>query len=258
MTPGRPVSEEDLHGFVDGVLDPDRRAAVERHLSNDPDASARIRGWQASRAAMLAAFGGAAMEPVPPSLNVARIAAARSARRWRPTMVAAGLALALALGGGAGWFANDLMQPAGLSALAVQATDAHRVFADDMVHPVEFGPAELPGQLGWIGQRVGHEVVVPDLSADGFRLVGARMVATPQGPACLFLYDGAGSQRISILMRSMHGRDLNSPMRPIAGDEAAGFAWSQHGLGVGLVASQASPRLHDLSDKLRAALAMRL
>ena len=258
MTKERPISEEDLHGFVDGFLASDRQVAVERHLRNDPNAAARIRGWQTSREATTAAYSVVAMEPVPPSLNVARLAASRHAHRWSPTRVAAGFALALALGGGAGWFAHDPVQPAGLLALALQAADAHRVFAEDMVHPVEFNPIELSEQLGWIGDRIRHKIMVPDLSADGYRLLGGRIIATQQGPACLFLYDGGRHGRISILMRLMRDGDLDSPMRPIQVNDAAGFAWSRHGLGVGLVADQPSPGLRNFSDEVRDAMASRI
>ena len=37
-----PVTEEELHAYVDGELAADRRGAVEQWLSNHPDDAARI------------------------------------------------------------------------------------------------------------------------------------------------------------------------------------------------------------------------
>ena len=187
---GGPISEDDLHGFVDGFLDGERRAQVEAYLQVTPDAAARVQGWQAGRTSMMALQAASPIQPVPARLNVHRLAAARQARRWAPIQVAAGLVLALMVGASAGWFAHQPPAGAGLSALGTEALDAHRVFATAPVQTVEFPAAELPGQLGQLSRFVGHGMIVPDLSASGYRLLGARLVATPHGGGCMFLYDG--------------------------------------------------------------------
>ena len=42
MTSERPISEDDLHAYVDGVLELDRRAVVERHLAENAQTAARV------------------------------------------------------------------------------------------------------------------------------------------------------------------------------------------------------------------------
>ena len=253
MASGRPISEEDLHGFVDGRLDAGRASAVEQYLHNNPDAAARIRGWQASRSAVQALHGGADREPIPAALDVRRLMIDRQTRHWAPARVAAGLALALCVGAATGWFAHQPPPATGLAALGVEAVDAHRVFSGNPVQAVEFAPDALAGQLGRIGRFVGHPVAVPDLSASGYRLLGARLVATPQGAGCLFLYDGALG-RVSILMRSMHDADVNAPMRSVGSPGYAGFAWARRGLGVGVVADAPPEELRQLSDRVGEAM----
>jgi anti-sigma factor RsiW len=38
--PVRPIAEEELHAYVDGQLDADRRSAVQRYLQDHPEVAA--------------------------------------------------------------------------------------------------------------------------------------------------------------------------------------------------------------------------
>ena len=254
MTAGvRPISEDDLHAYVDGLLNPERQQSVESYLEAHPDVMARVRGWQATRALLKETLDAAAQEPVPASLNIAHLAAARRNRRFAPLRVAAALVLGLGLGAGGGWMAHGLAPTAntGIAALALQAADAQRAFADDQVHPVEFKASELPAALGWMGERLGRAVFPPDLSAAGYRLMGGRMLATQEGIACLFMYDDDHGTRISVIMRRMHDRDFDARMRPFNDAGTFSFAWARDGFGVSVVSSKPLATLHELSNRVR-------
>ncbi len=249
----KPISEEDLHAYVDGLLNAERQRSVEAYLETHPDVMARIRGWQTTREMLQRTLGAAAEEPVPPALNIAHLAAARRRRRMAPMRVAAALVLGFGLGAAGGWMARgpSVAASSGVAALAMQAADAQRAFAGDHVHPVEFRAAELPDVLGWIGDRLGRPVAPPDLTGAGYRLMGGRMLATPEGVACLFMYDDDHGTRISVVMRPMRDQDLTAPMRPVNDAGTFGFVWARDGLGVSVVASKQLPTLHDLSNRVR-------
>jgi anti-sigma factor RsiW len=102
----RPITDDDLHAFVDGVLDAERRLAVERHLAQYPEAAARVAAWHSVGALLHEATDWKAEEPVPARLYIDRLLEARRARRWQPARVAAGILLALTVGAGAGWMAR--------------------------------------------------------------------------------------------------------------------------------------------------------
>jgi anti-sigma factor RsiW len=250
-TNGRPVSEDDLHAYVDGLLDPERRRSVEQYLMAHAGIAARVAGWVAGRDLLRDAFAGEAGQPVPASLNLSRLAAARTRRHWAPMRAAAGMVLSLGLGAGAGWVAHGSGATGGIAALGVQAADAHRAFASDTVRPVEVGAADMARNIAWVGQRLGRAVVPPDLSAAGYRLMGARMLSTAQGPACLFMYDDDHGVRISVMMRPMLDPGMQAPMRAVEDHGTAGYAWARDGLGVSLVASAKLATLHDLSNTVR-------
>ena len=48
-----PVTADELHAYVDGVLPQDRRAAVEAWIATHPEDAARVAEWQAQATAIL-------------------------------------------------------------------------------------------------------------------------------------------------------------------------------------------------------------
>jgi anti-sigma factor RsiW len=251
MINGRPVSEDDLHAYVDELLDPERRARVERYLAEHPETASRIRAWQEGRKRLRQALNWKAAEPVPASLSVWRLVEARLARPRASWRVAAGIVLGLIVGAGGGWMARGPTVPRGLAAVVLEAVAAHRVFAMDLTHPVEFDSSDKAILATWATQRLGRAVTPPDLGQAGYHLVGGRLVATVHGPACLFLYDGDHGQRITLFVRPMGRRDLNAPMRPLEELDASGYAWARGGVAYGLVSTNPIPSLHDISNQIR-------
>ena len=98
-----PVTEDELHAYVDGELPADRRAAVERWLADHPDDMARVAAWRAQAEAIRARYGAVASEPVPARFDLDRLA--RPSRSWRAIAAAAAVA-AFLVGGIAGWMAR--------------------------------------------------------------------------------------------------------------------------------------------------------
>ncbi len=52
-----PVTEDELHAYVDGELPADRRGAVEAWLASHPDDAARVAAWRAQAEAIRARYG---------------------------------------------------------------------------------------------------------------------------------------------------------------------------------------------------------
>jgi anti-sigma factor RsiW len=256
MSVDRPVTEYDLHAFVDNALDPIRRSEVQEYLNSHIDVARQVEAIVAQRNTLREALAPIANEPIPPQLDLARIIESkRQARhsRWRVMegRIAASIAL-VAVGALAGWFANDLTAPprAGIASLAQEAAATYRVYAPDEVRPVEFGPANTRELLQWVSGRLQRAVSVPDLAKSGYRFMGGRLVATPHGPAALFLYDDDHGTRVAMLVRPM-AIERNAPMSEHTEGELTNYAWSNQGLGYSLVATAPSKTLHPLADEVR-------
>ena len=98
-----PVTEEELHAYVDGELAPDRRVAVEAWLASHTEDADRVAQWRAQADAIRARFGVLASEPVPARFDLDNLA--RGARSWRGSAAAA-VVLAFLTGGVVGWMAH--------------------------------------------------------------------------------------------------------------------------------------------------------
>jgi anti-sigma factor RsiW len=185
----RPISEDDLQGLVDERLDASRRSEVEAYLGDHPEARARVARMVALREDMRAAFAPIVAEPVPAQLNLTRIVEARR-RSARPTWQAMAAGLMLLVGGAGGWGLREVVSPVptGIEALAQEASTNYAVYAPDHTRPVELAAANRDELAGWFSNRLKRAVGVPDLSGSGYRLMGGRLVATPQGPAGMLMY----------------------------------------------------------------------
>ena len=249
-----PITEDDLHAFVDNALEPERRAEVATYLESHPDVAKRIADDSDQRSLLRTALAPIAQEPVPTSLNLSRIIESRR----RPRMpgrwaTAAMLLVSLGVGGLGGWVTRGSLPgpSAGLVALAQEATDSYRVYAPDHIRPVELRAADSDQLVRWISSRLHQQVKVPDLSASGYRLMGGRLVATSHGPAAMFMYDDDHGSRVVVLTRSMSSADQNAPMTAQSKGDVSGFSWADDGFGYSVVGPGSPDVLRPVANEVR-------
>jgi anti-sigma factor RsiW len=246
---GRSISEEELHAYVDGLLDPRRRQVVERYLQAHPAAAQRAAVYREQREGLRAAFANRAAEPLPSSLNLGRLVEERLFRRRRPWL--AGLAVAVALGVGAtgGWLAGE-RPSAGIDALAQEAGVSYAVYASDQQRPVEIGAAQRDNLSRWLSSRLNRPVAPPDLSMIGYRLLGGRLVATAHGPAGLFIYEDSRLTRLGIFVRPMTSGQTE-PIQTVDIGDLDGCAWIDRGVGYIVIAAESYQRLLEISQHVK-------
>jgi len=178
MTDNRPITEADLQAYVDGQLDPERRADLEAYLAAHPETAADLAPLSAQNEAIRALFSGIVDEPVPARLDPHRVADELRGRRRRWLVTAAAACVVFAAGAGLGWYGNTISSRPGdpARALVVAALSAHSVFAAESRHAVEVAADEESHLVTWLSNRIGEPLVAPDLSAHGFTLVGGRLL----------------------------------------------------------------------------------
>ena len=246
--PGHPITEDDVHAYVDGRLDAERRAAMERYLQGQPEVMVRIAAYHAQRERLRAAYAARASEPIPPSLNVSRLVEERLVRR-RPWRAAAAVVLALGIGAAGGWYLGS-RSPPGLDVLAQEAAANYAVFAPDSVRPVELWAAQRHALSRWLSKRLHYPVSPPNLSAVGYHLLGGRLVATPRGAAGMFMYGDDHGGRLVLFMRPMSTR-TTAPIREVDTGNLYGCAWVEQGMGYTVVAGQSYRHLLELSRHIK-------
>jgi anti-sigma factor RsiW len=81
--------------------------------------------------------------------------------------------------------------------------DAHLVYAVEVRHPVEVGANREAHLLAWLSRRLGLSVAAPDLTAQGFDLIGGRLLPASTGaPAAQLMYQDASGRRLTLYCRA--------------------------------------------------------
>ena len=195
-----PFDDTLLHAWLDGELPPDRRAEVDAWLAEHPDDAARVRLWAADGEALRARFDPVHEEPVPQALAqvVWRTAPPIPGQHWKRW--AAALAV-FALGGVVGAGLMWRLQPAPAVALVradqpawvQRAAVAHAVYVPEVRHPVEV-KAQEEHLSRWLTKRLDVPVKLFDLRAQGFELVGGRLLPDAAGPSAQLMYQAVQVQ----------------------------------------------------------------
>ena len=254
MTMERPISEDELHAYVDGRLDAPRRLEVERYLAMQPLLSHRVAAYRAQREELQAALAPRAAEPIPPELNLSRMLEARLRRRHGWWQLAASVVLCLSLGGAAGWYVGAPARPdrtkLAMTLLQQQAMASHTVYAVDRRHPIEVTANESDHLKQWLSNRLQRSVAAPDLSTLGYRLLGGRLLATERGSAsALFVYDDANGNRLSVLMRPM-APELAAGHTDSSQGAMRNCAWIDKGIGYAVVAVASDAMLDKVAAQI--------
>ncbi len=216
VTESRPVGEDDLTAYVDGQLSAERRALVDEWLSRHPEHRARIEADIALADRLKRALDPVAEQPLPDRFRVDRLL-----RRRRSALSSAALRLAavlalVAVGVAAGWFLRERLEGGAGGPLPVAqgarpeltaALVAHRVYVPERLHPVEVAAESRKHLAVWLSNRLGARVTIPDLSAQGFTLVGGRLLPADDGPAGLLMYQDDSGLRLTVYLAQGRGEE---------------------------------------------------
>jgi len=86
-----PPGDDELHGFVDGEIEPHRRKAIENFLKTSPADAGRVEGWRRQMQVIRAAFAPIEAEPAPASILLPPASGRRACLRLlRPCPAPAG------------------------------------------------------------------------------------------------------------------------------------------------------------------------
>jgi len=195
MTNAPLISEDELHAYVDGHLAPERRKAVDLYLAEHPDDAIRVRDWQLQREGLRSLFNPVLAEPIPATMRVERRFG------FNATAQAAGILVAILLGGILGWTIRGGDSAPTLPELPRQAALAHVVYSPEIIHPVEVSAREEAHLVSWLSKRLGATVRAPDLAQSGFELMGGRLLPGETGPAAQLMYQNARGSRLTLYVR---------------------------------------------------------
>jgi len=222
------LSEHELHAYVDGQLDAEGRRAVEAALAQAPEEAARVAAYRDQNAALHSVYDAVLEETVPARLRhpTARQSAVRVAV----------LAAWLLTGAALGWFAHALLleSPHAVGSFSRQAAIAHAVYSPEVRHPVEVGAAEQEHLVNWLSKRLGTKLKAPVLTAEGYELVGGRLLPGEQGAVAQFMYQDSKGKRLTLYVSRLAGKQRDTAFRFSQEEKVSVFYWIDGALGYAL------------------------
>lgn len=250
----KPVDETELHAYVDGCLNDERRAEVEAYLAAHPAEAARVQAYREQNRALHELFDPVLEEPVPERI-LPRSRAALSLRGPAYRQYAA-MILAAFIGGVLGWTLHTPPKPPDMArpSLAQQAAVAHVVYAPDVRHPVEVTADQEAHLVQWLSRRVGVPLRAPHLGDTGYELVGGRLLPGEAGPAAQFMYQDATGRRLTLYVRTVEAGSKETAFR-FAQERGVGvFYWVEGSLAYALSGELDKERLLRVAHAVHEAL----
>jgi anti-sigma factor RsiW len=246
----RKITEYDLLAYADGALDEDARAAVEAHIRQNPSAAEDVACWQRQNEALRKLYGNVAAEPPPPRLDAYRIERESRTKAGHWLRLAAAAVLLVAAGGGAGWYGRSILVPSAplQQSLVDEAMEAHRIYSNEVVHPVEVRASEKDHLRAWLSKRLDRALTIPDLRAEGLTLVGGRLLPAAGGPAAQFMYEDDTGRRVTLyIIPAKEGRETS--FRYATFDRLEAFFWTDEAISCALVGQLPRDRLHEIATQ---------
>jgi len=248
MTVNTPISEDELHAYLDGELPDARRPAVEAYLREHPEDARRLGVYRDDGAAIKRIFshGVAATHPRRPS----------GPRSWRsgPTVSrrhAVAAALILAVGAVAGWFGRERINDTDMERLAHQAAAAHLILNGPGVEPL------ATSSLGELSRRMssalGVRTELRDPSGTGYKIVGARIVPLAKGRAVQLVMRGLADETITFYFEGRPGAK-ETPIRRIAGNGLTTLVWEDDDLACAITGALEPKKLEEVGRRIYEAL----
>jgi len=252
-----------LSAWLDGEIEGADRERVQGWLRDHPEDAARVRLWAADRDALRARLAPTFDEPIPERLTQTVWQGGRRTpgRPWLQAAMAAGLLVAGALIGATGMRgmqpAREVAQTSNLR-WPQRAAVAHAVYSPEVRHPVEVSVREGDAAMQreqedhlsrWLTRRLTLPVKLFDLRAQGFELVGGRLLPDATGPSAQLMYQDSAGQRVTVYLRKPDD-NTSAAFRYERQGEFGLFYWVEAGCGFALVGPQSRERLLALAEAI--------
>jgi anti-sigma factor RsiW len=270
-----PVSEAELHGFVDGDIDRGRREAVEALLAASPEDAARVETWRRQNESIRAVFAPGETGPLPWSLPLARgtegvaarghaaagQAVASGAQAWREHWFAPLIALSFASGAllaaSAAYLAGRVNAPEAASASLEGPTPPgmnDTFVTRSMAALRAFEPPPATARLSPSGDGPGQDTaapILPNLPVEGLKLAGVRALPGEQGQMACLVYARPDEADIALCVEK--AGDPGETVPHVSGNfPSAAIYWRQRGANYALVGALPEAGLRSLADAVHA------
>ena len=244
-----PITDEELHAYIDGQLPDNQIGAVQAHLAANPEDASRIAAWRLQVTKIREEYNPVLDEAVSDRFCVETLMP-----RSKDVMqkIAAAAVIAFVIGAGAGWLGRDVSgfgrNTDAARVLADAAIEAHRIYVSEVRHPIEVR-ADEAHLVPWLSRRVGSPLKAPDLASEGLKLLGGRLLSGPRGATAFFMYEGAGGERVT-LTTARAANEGETAFQWRSNDKIGAVAWYERGLAFVVAGPAEQARLNRVARRV--------
>lgn len=247
MTYCTPITDADLHAYVDGQLSPTRQKEIEEYLASHPEDAARVKDYQRVNEGLQQLYNPVLEEPIPAQLTV---------RPSRKLLRVAAISAWLSIGAVIGWSLNTptvMVQLAGgpvQQDLVKPAAFAHEIYSVEVHHPVEVTADHEQHLVKWLSKRLHTEIHAPSLVGHGFKLIGGRLLPSTNRMAAQFMYEREDGMRLTMYARRGAWKNNETSFRIGQEGSLTIFYWIDGPMGYALVGELNRDELMKISNTI--------
>jgi anti-sigma factor RsiW len=172
-----------LMAYADGELDGEQVLEVEALIAAQPAVRRTIEQHQQATALLRAACAEGFYASG--HINLPRPSVRPRLRHYAGWAIAATVAGIIGFGGGTLW-KTDFSSPR--DRLVAEVAEYHEVFSHETKHLVEIPASQTDELTAWLGNRIGRNINVPDLTRLGLQFAGGRMLVVDGRPIAELMY----------------------------------------------------------------------
>lgn len=244
----RDFTELDLHLALDGEILGDDCENFRAWLDANPEMKARSARLQADRDLLRQGVENVLSEPVPERLQ-RLLTVERRAPAWLSWRPLAAAALLLAVGALGGYLLGRAPRPLAEHdrLFADNAIQAHVMYAAEKLHVVEVKADQRDHLIGWLSKRVGVQLVAPDLSEQGYELIGGRLLPDAGKAAAQFMYQNAAGERVSLYVTREKDR-AETGFKSLVEGKTRAFYWMDEDYGCAVAGAAPEQTMLSIAD----------
>jgi anti-sigma factor RsiW len=122
---------------------------------------------------------------------------------------------------------------------------------------VEVTAAQQEHLVQWLSKRLGRPLKVPLLTAQGYELMGGRLLPGDDGARAQFMYQNGAGQRLTLYLGALKPGAADAretSFRFLDDGPVPGFYWVDQGFGYALAGQLPRPALQELARAVYAQL----
>jgi anti-sigma factor RsiW len=244
-----PLSDEELVGYLDGALSPDRRAEIDAIRAGDTTLEARLQALDLDVGAIRAALDAhLASAPVD---TLRRRLAPRDMRpnrfsRWERSWLR--LAAAVLIGAVLGYGGHLLVTGSPNSDWHVAVAEYQALYTTDTLKPLASDPAILKDQVSLAAAALGRPVTVDMLQVADLQLKRAQVLAFNNHPLVQFAYLDRAGTPIAFCATLSAGNNATLESTKIEGLATA--FWSKGGVSYMVIGGQETAMIDTIARVL--------